>query len=121
MVVLWGLNGLFTFLFGADANGFVHVRDEYFSVTDFPGLGRANDSGDGGLDPIIGQDHFDFYFGQEVHRIFASAIDFGVALLAAKALDFAHGHAFDADVTEGVLHLFQFERFYDCFDFLHSL
>jgi hypothetical protein len=42
-----------------------------------------------------------------------------VALLAAKALHFADGHAFDADFGEGILDLFEFERFDDCFDFFH--
>jgi hypothetical protein len=33
--------------------------------------------------------------------------------------DLAHGHAFDADFAEGVLHFFEFERFDDRFNFLH--
>jgi hypothetical protein len=42
-----------------------------------------------------------------------------VALLAAKPLDLAHRHAFDAEFGEGVFDFFEFERFDDRFDFLH--
>jgi hypothetical protein len=44
-----------------------------------------------------------------------------VTFLAAESFDFGNGHSFDADLTEGIFHFFQLERFYDCFDFLHSL
>ena len=44
-----------------------------------------------------------------------------MAFLAAKPLDLSHGHAFDADFAEGVLHFLEFERFDDRFNFLHML
>ena len=69
---------------------------------------------------VVGDDQFDFDLGQEIHGVFAAAIDFGVALLAAEAFDLGDGHAFDADFAEGVLHFFEFEWFDDGFDFLHS-
>src|SRR5262249_36607428 len=56
----------------------------------------------------------------EVHCVFAAAIDFGMAFLATEAFDFTDRHTLDAHVSEGILHLFQFERFNDCFAFLHS-
>ena len=50
----------------------------------------------GALDLVVGQHHFDFDFGQEIHRVFRTAIHFGVPALAAEAFDFAHRHACDA-------------------------
>ena len=39
--------------------------------------------------------------------------------LASEAFDFADGHAFDADLAQGVLNLFEFERFDNRFNFFH--
>ena len=70
---------------------------------------------------LVGHDQFDFDFRQEVHGVFAAAIDFGVALLAAKSLDFAHGHAFDANFAEGIFDFLELERFDDRFNFFHFM
>ena len=59
-------------------------------------------------------------FGQEIHGIFGAAIDFGVALLPAVALDLGDGHAVDADGEERVAHFFELERFDDGDDELHE-
>ena len=68
----------------------------------------------------IGDHDFEFDFRQEIHRVFTAAVDFGVALLAAKTFDFDDRHALDADFGQGVFDFLQFEWFYDGFDFLHS-
>ena len=70
---------------------------------------------------LSGSDNFDFYFWQKIHGVFAAAIDFRVAFLAAKPFHFGHGHAVDADFMEGVFDFFEFERFDDGFDFFHKL
>ena len=44
---------------------------------------------DGGVLQVVGHDHFNFDLRQEIHGVFAAAIDFGVAFLAAKTLDLA--------------------------------
>ena len=49
-----------------------------------------------------------------------SAIDFGVAFLAAETFDFAHGHAGDADFGECFTYIVEFEGFDDGFDFFHG-
>ena len=85
-----------------------------------PVLAALDDGGDGGFDAIVGKHQFDFDFGQEIDRVFAAAIDFSVAFLAAESFDFADGHAFDADFAEGVLHFLQLEWLDDRFDFLHN-
>jgi hypothetical protein len=42
-------------------------------------------------------------------------------LLASEAFDFGDGHAFNADFRQGFLHVFEFERFDDGFDFFHGI
>jgi hypothetical protein len=91
--------------------------DEDLAVADLAGLGRLDDGCDGAFDRGSREDDFDFDLGQEVHRVLAAAVDFGVAFLPAEALDFAHGHAFDAEFGQRVFYFFEFEGFDDCFDF----
>ena len=74
------------------------------------------------LSAMFGRDRdFDPQFGQEVHDIFGAAIDLGVALLAAVALDLGHRHAVDADGGERLAHLVQLEGFDDRDDEFHGL
>src|SRR6185369_4730116 len=75
-------------------------------------LGGLDDGTHGGVLLAVRDNEFDFDLGQEVHGVFAAAIDFGVALLAANP--------FDAEFAEGVLHFFKLEWFDDGFNFLHS-
>ena len=115
----FGLDGLFALFLGANADGFVDRGDEDFAITDLAGLGGTNNRANGGIDAVIGNHHFDFDLGQEIDRVFAAAINFSVALLAAKPFDFTDRHSLNADVTEGVLNFFQFEGLNYGFDFLH--
>src|SRR5688572_26255607 len=115
-----GSDGLFALFLGANADGFVDGRDEDFAIADLPGLGRADDRTNGSVDAVIGDHHFDFDLRQEIDRVFAAAIDFSVALLAAKPFDFTDRHPLDADVAEGVFNFFQFEGLNYGFDFLHK-
>jgi hypothetical protein len=64
---------------------------------------------------------FELDLGQEIHGVFAAAVDFGVPLLAAEALHFGDGHAGDADLVEGVFDFGELERFDDGFDLFHKL
>jgi len=64
--------------------------------------------------------NFDPQLGQEVHDIFGAAIDFGVALLAAIALDLGHRHAVDADGRERLADFVQLERFDNRDDEFHG-
>src|SRR2546425_11298473 len=113
-------DGLLSFLFSADTNRFFDRGDKHFAVADLAGFGRLDDGGHGALDAVVGQHKFDFDFWQKINGVLAAAIDFSVAFLAAKPFDFADGHPFDANVTEGVLHFLQLEWFDDSFDFFHG-
>jgi hypothetical protein len=116
----WGLDGGIAFFFSADTNSFFDIRDEHFAVADFAGLGGFDDRGQGSVFLRIANDEFDFDLGQEIHCVFAAAIDFGMSLLTTEALDFANRHAFDTDFAQGVFDLFELEWFDDRFNFLHS-
>src|SRR3546814_7374424 len=55
-----------------------------------------------------------------VGRIFGAAVDFGLPLLPAEALDLGHGHAGDAEPGQRLAHLVELERFDDSQDQLHD-
>ncbi len=116
-----GLEGGFAVFVVADSDGFVDAGDEDFAVADFAGAGCADDGGDGFVFEVVGDDDFDFDFGQEVDGVFASAVELGVALLAAVAASFEDGHAFDACFEEGVFDGVQFGGLEDGFDLLHTV
>ena len=68
---------------------------------------------------VVFDHHFDFDFGQEVHHILGSTIELAMALLAAIAFDFAHGHTGDAGFAEGLFDIFELERFDNSFNLFH--
>ena len=113
------LDGFFARFVSPDPNRFVNGRDEDFAVSDLARLGGLDDGSGGRFHHGIAEDDFDFDLGQEVHRVFAAAVDFRVTFLAAEALDLAYRHALHADVGEGFFHFLQFEGFDDRFDFFH--
>ena len=93
--------------------------DENFSVADFAGLGGFDDRIHRCLHIAVRQHDFDFDLGQKIDGVFAAAINFGVALLAAKPFDLGDRHAFDAEARQSFFHFFEFERFDDGLDFFH--
>src|ERR1043166_867519 len=124
---IWGedpfyipLNRVFTFFFRPDTDGFVDRGNEDFAIANLSSLCRPDDGRDRGFHAVVRDHHLDLDLGEEIDRVFAATIDLRVTFLTTEALNFAHRHAFNAHVSEGILNLFQFERFYDCFDFLHS-
>src|SRR6476619_1765967 len=104
----------------ADSQGVVDRRDEDLAVADLPGTRvRGND-----LDRLVGDvgGDRDFHseFWQEVHDVLGAAIDFGVPLLAAVALDLGYRHAVDADGRQRLAHLVKLEGFDDRDDEFHG-
>ena len=114
-----GSDGLFALFLGANADGFVDGGDEDLAIADLAGLGGTDDGADSGIDAVVGDDHLDFDLGQEIDRVFAAAINFSVALLAAKPFDFTDRHSLNPDIAEGVFNFFEFEGLNYGFDFLH--
>lgn len=107
-------------LFGrANAHGIVNGADEHLAIADLSGAGSFYNGIDGAGHEIISQHNFDFDLRQKVDGVFVAAINFGVPLLTAKALHFAHRHPLYADAGEGVFYLFELEGFDDRLDLFH--
>src|SRR5215207_8409802 len=107
-------------LAGADAHRALDAGDENLAVADLPGLGGRGDRLDHPVDPVGRDRDLDLDLGQEADGVFGAAIDFGMAFLAAVALDIADGEAGGPDVGEGVAHLLELERLDDGDDGLHG-
>src|SRR5438045_2468625 len=107
--VIWS-HRFFADLFRANAHGVLDWEHKNFSVADLAGLGRSHHDAHGFVDHLIGEDDFDFHFREKIDGVFAAAINFGVAFLAAEAFHFRHGHALNAELGQVFLHSFEFER-----------
>jgi len=107
-------------LAGADADDVFEGTDEDFPVADLAGAGGRGDRLKGPVHTLIGDAELDFDLGEKIDDILAAAVDIGVPLLAAEALHFGDGHAFDADFGEGIFHFLQFEGFDDGGNELHE-
>ena len=105
---------------GADADGLLDGEDEDLAVADAAGARGGLDRLDDALDQIVLDHHLDLHLGQEVDDIFGAAIELGMALLAAEALDLGDGDPADPDLVERVLHVVELERLDDRFDLFHA-
>src|SRR5262249_14379201 len=108
------LQSFLSALFVSAPDGFLNLRYEYFTVSDFACLRGLEDCVHSLLNESLGQNHCQLDFGKEVDGVFAAAVDLGMALLAAVPADFRDGHAFDADFAQGILYLFKPHVLNDC-------
>ena len=72
------------------------------------------------LHAIVSRYDLKLHLGQKIDGVFAPAIDLGVPLLPAEALDLRDRHALHADFGQRFFHVFQLEWFDDGLDFLHG-
>src|SRR3546814_5851029 len=93
---------------GADAGDRGEVEHENLAVADGLRAGRRLDGLDHLCCDLVARGDLDLHLGQHVGRILGPAIDFGLALLPAKALDFGHGHSGYADVAKRLAHPAEF-------------
>ena len=84
-------------LIGADADGGFNGHDENFPIANLSSVRAFGDDFDSGFDLRVRQNDLQLDLGQEVHGVFAAAINFRVTFLATKPLYFRDGHAGDAD------------------------
>ena len=70
----------------------------------------AEDGLDSALGQIVGDDDFDLHLRQELHGVFGTAVDLGLALLPAEPLDLGDGHSLYAKRGQGLADIVQFER-----------
>jgi hypothetical protein len=95
-------------------------RDEDLAVADLAGLGGLDDGLDAAVDVFVLDHHFHLHLGQEVDHVLGTAVQLGVALLAAEALDLGDGEAGHAHVAQRFTHLLQLERLDDGGDLFHA-
>src|SRR5579883_916423 len=99
------LNSFFSFFFGPNANRLLYIGQEDFAVPDLSGFCCFDNRLDGSFGLLVGDDHFNLKLGQEVHRILAASVDFGMAFLPAEALALSHSHSGNPDAAESILDL----------------
>src|SRR5258706_13852417 len=96
---------------GPDPQRVIDRRHKNLAVTDLAGARARGDDVHRLVGKIRRDGNFDSELRQKIHDIFGAAIDLGVALLAAVALDLGDGHAGDPDRGECLAHLVKFEWF----------
>src|SRR3990170_570452 len=110
---------LHSLLAGADANDLLHGVDEDLAVADLAGAGGGDDRLDAALHLLVRHHDLDLHLRQEIHDVFRAAIELGVPLLPAEALDLGHGQAGHAGLRQRLAHVVQLERFDDGLDLFH--
>ena len=100
-------------LAGPHADRLLDVHYKNLAVADFAGLGGFGDGVDNRVCDIIVHNDFQFDFWYEIYGIFSATVNFGVAGLRSKALDFCHHHAANSGFGQRFANLVEFERF-DC-------
>src|SRR5262245_9806697 len=114
------LEGVLGALAGPDADRFLDRGDEDLSVADAPGAGDRRNRFDDVADDVVLDDDFDADFRDEVDDVRRPAIDLFFATGATEPFDFVDRHTLNADLTQPIFHVVQFERLDDRLDFFHE-
>ena len=75
---------------------------------------------DHAVEQVVLDRGLDLHLRQEIDDVFGAAVELGVALLPAEALDFGDGDALHADRRQGFADLVELERLDDCGDEFHG-
>ena len=87
------LKGILAGFAGANPDHLLQIEDKNLPVAHFAGGGGLFNCSQRLVELVITHGDVDPGFWQKIDRIFRPPIDFGVALLPAKSLDFGHGDA----------------------------
>src|SRR4051812_5618481 len=104
----------------ADPDDLVDRRHPHLAVADLTGGGGLHDRVHDAGGVVLADDDLDPDLRHEVDLVLRTAVDLGVAALAAEALDLADGQTGDPDQLEGVLDVVELERLDDRGDQLHA-
>jgi 2,3-bisphosphoglycerate-dependent phosphoglycerate mutase len=115
------LQGCGTSFVGADSHHVLDVRDPGDAVTHRVGACGLHDRVDERFDQFIRADNLHADLVHEVELVLFASVDLNVTAGVAESSSLRNGHAGDADLLDGGLHLVKFERLDDCGDELHCL
>src|SRR6478672_9675429 len=104
---------------GADPHHLAKVPDEDLAVADLAGPRRTHDRLDHRIDALARHRDLQLDLGQEVDQVFGTAIQLGMAFLAAEALDLGRGDAGDAGFRQRLAHVVQLEWLDHCHHHFH--
>src|ERR1700761_85719 len=106
-------------LLRANTNGLFQLAHEDLAVADLAGTRGGADGLDGVLELLVGNGDFQFQLGQKIDDVFGPAVELGMAMLPAKALDLGDRHPGDADLGQCLANVIEGEWFDDRCDPLH--
>lgn len=100
---------------------FSEVKDENFTVTDFPRLRGANNGVNAGIHDIVGHHDFNFHLRQKIHHIFRATVQLGMAFLTPKAFHFGNRHTGNAYLSQRFTDVVQLEGFNNRINLFHAI
>src|ERR1700730_16444878 len=105
----------------SNPDDFVDSGEEDLAIPYFPSGSRLYDGVNHRIHEIVRQHEFELDLGQEVHTVFTTAINLGVALLPAVPEHIGDGHAFHAQLGQHFLYRLKSGWLDNCFEFGHRL
>src|SRR5438105_7252715 len=100
---------VFASLARADADDLFQRRYENLAVADLAGACGGLDGFDDAVDDRIVDGGFDLHLRQEIDHVFGTAVQLGVAFLAAEAFHLGHRDTLHADGAEGFTNFVKLE------------
>src|SRR5690606_26110984 len=94
---------------------------EHLAVADLAGARGAVDRLERRFEGLVGYGGLDLELGQEIHDVLGAAVQLGMALLPAEALDLGDGQSVHARFGERFAHLVELERADDGDDQFHAV
>src|SRR5262249_14347263 len=104
-----GSDGVAPGFASADANGFLHRRNEDLAIADAAGLGGLLDGLERLGQHLLAKDDLKLNLWQEIDDVFRAAVELGVALLATEPLGLYNRDTLQADLLQGLLHLVELQ------------
>src|SRR5688572_3571968 len=91
----------------------LEIEDEHLAIADGARTGGPRDGFQHLLDERVRHSHFDLRLRNEVDRVLGPAVELGMPLLSAEALDLGHRHALHARLGQRLAHVLELERLDD--------
>src|SRR5258706_12874090 len=104
----------------ANADRLIHLGQKDLAIANLARSGALHDRVNGGFDDFVVDNHFQLDLRQQVDRVFASAIGFGVALLPAMPAHLEYRHPINAHLRQGFFDVFEFGGLNHRFNLVHG-